>query len=315
MKIRQSVFGSRSERFLYKALKTRWGKRFNLFPSLPFPNIIDIEAGEVTEKEWQFLLKTSVDFTLCEKEGDKPLLSIEFDGLGHGFSRKGKYIQFVPTEDAYRKLKLDLKLRIAWEVGYPFFVVSYEESLPFGWEMDLTIVDGIIGRVLARRHFLEVMNEMSQEELEEHIKILASIYPEGSRDRDGYIQDIVVGEEVQAELLWDPIAKEASKLQEQLLQRHVIKSWSYRFVEEPPVPIPPDFFDTEALKKRIEAINYAVRVGCVYSIATSFGEVEKTAWVRNIEGFGVSPLTISENIAELLALKEVEKRSQDDSVV
>lgn len=315
MKIRQSVFGSRSERFLYKELKTRWGKRFNLFPSLPFSNIIDIEAGEVTEKERQFLFKTSVDFTLCEKEGDKPLLSIEFDGLGHGFSRMGEYIQFMPAEDPYRKLKLDLKLHIAWEVGYPFFVVSYEESFPFDWESDLTVADGIIGRVLAHKHFVEAISEMTQEEIEEHIKLLSSIYPEGSRDRDGYIQDIIVGEEVQAELLWDPIAKEAAKLQGELLRKDIVKSFSSQFLEEPSAPVPRDLFDFETINKRVESLRRAIRIGCLYTIDTSLGKVERTVWVRNIEGFGVSPLTMAKNIAELLALKEVAKRSQDDSVV
>lgn len=314
MKIRENAFNSKSERMLYKALDTKWGNKFNLFPSLPFANIIDIEGAGLTEKEQKFLFTTSVDFTLCEKESDKPMLSIEFDGLGHGFSRRGEYIQFMPTEDPYRKRKLDLKLRIAWDVAYPFFVVSYQESFPFDWQVDLTIVDGIIGRVLAHKHFVEAINGMSQEELEEQIRILSSMdqtfYPEGSRDRHGYIQDIIVGYEVEAETLWDPIVQEIAIFKGELFEKHIIKSFSFQFLlEEPSAPVPRDLFDFETIKKRVEALERATRIGCVYTIDTSFGRVERTAWVRNIEGFGVSPLPMAENIAELLAVKEVQQKA------
>ena len=73
-------------------------------------------------------MKTSIDYTLCTKDG-QPILSIEFDGLGEGFSRQGEYHQQTATVDPYRKLKMDFKLRIARNEAYPFFVVSFEESV------------------------------------------------------------------------------------------------------------------------------------------------------------------------------------------
>lgn len=313
MKIRETAFNSASERTLYKALDTKWGDRFNLFPSLPFANIIDIEGAGLTEKERKFLFATSVDFTLCEKGSDKPMLSIEFDGLGHGFSRRGEYIQFMPAKDPYRKLKLDLKLRIAWNVAYPFFVVSYQESLP-DWQLDLTIVDGIIGQVLAHKHFVESINGMSQEELEEQIRILSSMdqafYPEWSRDRYGYIQDVITMKEIESETLWDPIVQEIAITKGELWGKNILKSFSSQFfLKDPSAPVPRDLFDFETIKKRFEAFAHADWIGCVYTIDTSFGRVERTAWVRNIEGFGVSPLTMAENIAELLAVKEVQQKA------
>lgn len=113
MKVQKTVFTSQSERELFTALQSTWSEHFNLWPSLPFLNVIDVEGHEVIAGEWQQLLKTSVDVTLCTKDDDKPVVSLEFDGMGHGFSRNGEYIQLHPSADPHRKLKFDLKLRIA----------------------------------------------------------------------------------------------------------------------------------------------------------------------------------------------------------
>lgn len=305
MKIRETVFNSYSEHLLYKALKTRWGEAFNLFPSLPFLNIIDIEGGEITEAERQLLSELTVGFTLCEKESDKPLLSIEFDVFGHGFSRFNEYIQILPANDPNWKQKLDLKLRIANEVIYPFFVVSYDESYPFDPELDLTIVDGIIGRVLANKYFGKVLSEIeiSEEDIEKQIKILSAIYPPGTRDRREYIADIITDIEVEAELLWDPIVKKAAELEGELFSKGIIKSWEIRYHEEPPAPL-----DLEALLEL-----YKNKTVCIYGIDTCYGKIEKKVVIRNIEGFGVRSSTIAENIARLLAAKEVYKKFKESS--
>src|ERR1043166_5671135 len=58
-----------------------------------------------------------------------PLLAIEFDGLGHGFSRHGRYFQRVPTpRDKRRAWKLNLKARVANEAAFPFVILSYDEK-------------------------------------------------------------------------------------------------------------------------------------------------------------------------------------------
>src|SRR5437667_9480633 len=147
--IRKSVFGSRGEKELFTSLHSQWGPKFDLWPSLPLAQIIDVEsAGHyLKEKERDFFLKTNIDYTLCTRSG-RPILSIEFDGLGKGFSRRGEYVQQAATADSHRKLKLDLKLKVAKNEKYPFFVVSFEESKALDQNTNLTIVDGIIGQVL-----------------------------------------------------------------------------------------------------------------------------------------------------------------------
>ena len=49
------------------------------------------------------------------------------------------------SDDAKRKLKFDLKLRVSREADYPLFIVSSEEKQSIGPELHQTMVDGIVG--------------------------------------------------------------------------------------------------------------------------------------------------------------------------
>ena len=111
MSIRRTIFGSHNERELFTSIESQWSERgFVLYPSLPFANIFDITRLDVTAEERTFLFKTSIDYTLCTKDG-QPVLSVEFDGLSHGFSRRGEYIAVrdAPSNDPRRHWKLDLR--------------------------------------------------------------------------------------------------------------------------------------------------------------------------------------------------------------
>lgn len=295
--IRKSVFGSRSERELFTSLHTQWRSKFDLWPSLPFAQIIDVETlGQaLSKKERDFFLKTSVDYTLCTKYGS-PVLSIDFDGLGKGFSRNGEYVQQAETVDPYRKLKLDLKLKLAQNEKYPFFIVSFEESNVLDQDINLTIVDGIIGQVLAKKEFLK-STETLYEDYRETIELLPS-----SAQHD-YIQDLVWDAETLAELKWDPIVVLAAKLEHEAYERGIIKSFKTEYLNDPELPKGDPFEDIAAIKKRIDAINNAVRVGCRIIIDTPKIAIVETVWLRNFEDAMVSPLHIASNIAELLAFK------------
>lgn len=221
-----------------------------------------------------FIYKTSVDYTLCKKDG-KPLLSIEFDGLGHGFSKGGEYIQLVPTaKDEYRKLKLDLKLRIANEIGYPLFVVSYDEKEPIGPGLHLTVVDGIIGMTLAGKHFQYLINNLPVDEG------LISTLPE--YELHEYIENLVLEAEVETEIKWNPIESLASEYLRQAKKKGL---WL-------------DVIGFYFPNQNVELKN-AVGVGSI--VETALGEIRKEVWVRDIQGLG-SNLSLS--ISKLLALKE-----------
>lgn len=88
MSVRRTIFDSHNERELFVAIDSYWSSRgFALYPSLPFSNVFDNRQFELSPEEKSFLLKTSLDYTLCTRDG-KPLVSVEFDGLCHGFSRR-----------------------------------------------------------------------------------------------------------------------------------------------------------------------------------------------------------------------------------
>jgi hypothetical protein len=313
MRVKENVFGSKNEKDLFKTLESHWSHEFDLFPSLPFPAIVDIQDAVLSEKERDYLFKTSVDYTLCTKLG-KPIVSVEFDGLCHGFSRNGTFVEVVTSiRDPHRKLKMDLKLAIANKVKYPFFVVSYEEKVPIDKDLTLTIVDGVIGQVLAHLYFEKIINDR----IAENSLLCEDLPPDEEHE---IIQDIVIGTEVEAEYRWNPILKEAGKYQS-ILQRRGLPWMTNRikFHHDPKLPEgnPWDFnnntFNLDIAEKRMMGIQNAERVGVTVSIVTANGELSETAWVRNLEGYGVSPTSLAENIAELILYRNLLSKSDYDN--
>lgn len=309
--IRKSVFGSDNEKELFKTLHSNWSDKFDLWPNLPFTNIIDINAigdFELPDKVKEFLYKTTVDYTLCKKDGN-PLLSIEFDGMGHGFSKNGEYIQLVPTKDGYRKLKLDLKLKVANLLGYPLFVVSYDEKEPIGPGLHLTIVDGIIGMTLALKYWHYLLAKLNSDEKLEYTLSTLSKY-----ERDEYIDDLALNAEVEADIKWNPISSLASKYELEALDKKLIKNIRWDTPEVKNI-----YDNSESYLKDLESLaekrKSATRVGAKVIIDTLFGEISSgDVWVRNIQGYGVDGYTLAIKIAELLAYKKVlDSYSKGDS--
>lgn len=282
--IKKSVFGSKAERELFTSLHSRWTARFDLWPSLPLAQIVDVDSarGYLRDKEFDFFLKTNIDYTLCTKSG-YPILSIEFDGLGKGHSRQGEYIQQEPTLDPHRKLKLDLKLKVAQKEKYPFFVVSFEESKPVHEDVGLTVVDGIIGQVLARQELQESLRTLYDKQ-KDHIE---SLHPSLQYE---YVQDLVWDAEIQAELRWDPIAEQASRYECEAFERGIIRGYKTEYLSDPRLPDGDPFADFSVMEKRISVIKNAVRVGCRIVADTPKVAIIETVWLRNFEDSTVSPL-------------------------
>lgn len=312
MKIRDSVFGSPPERDLYGTLKSRWADKFNLYPSLPFTNIIDIQGADIKEGEKQYLFKTSVDFTLCGKEADKPIMCIEFDGLGHGFSHEGKYIRVRQTKDPFREMKFDLKLRLTRKVSYPYIIVSIEEAQPFSEDLELTMVDGLIGRILAKKRFEELLNERKKElarvDLDSFIDFVET---KGMYEAHGqqytsndYIQDRIRYLEVMADSEYNPVSRQAWLLRNQLTKLGICEGEAGKYVEEPPAPVLRDISDVETLEKRLRVLNDPLtKVGCEVSFKVKGlqKEVSSKVFIRN---FGSDSVSLAKEIATLLAAKK-----------
>jgi len=298
MNIKKSVLGSEPEYELFKSLQNRWSKNFDLWPSLPFSCIVELEKSEpsLSYKERDFFYNTNIDYTLCTKNGS-PVLSIEFDGLGKGFSRNGEYIQIKESRDPHRKLKLDLKIKIAKKLNYPFYVISFEESEELAPDLNLTIVDGIIGQVLTKKEFREKLKTPYDENRE----MIESLPNYAQRE---YVQDLVWDAETIAELRSDPIAELGAKYLHEATEKGIINSWKEEFLNDPPLPEGDPFEDPTILEKRIGLIKNAVRVGYRIIINTPKVVIIEPVWVRNFEDNFISPSHIAKNIAEMLAFKK-----------
>lgn len=297
MSLKKCIFDNASERKLFGHLNSIWGDKFNIYPQLPFTKIFDIETLNIDQKDKDFLLKTNIDYTICDKK-DRPLMCIEFDGLSRGYNRGGEYIQIV--KDKLRKKKLELKLKIAIEHHFPFYIISYDERTYLSEEIHLTVIDGIIGQTIARQKLQDKINEYLELENAKDIIDFMSKYVSKYGYYE-YIQDLVTAAEVDLELTWDPIAKKAAQIMSILSKRGIVTNISSEVLSKPELPEMKDIFDIEGLERRIKSWNDIEWHGCKVSCETPKGKVIEQAWVRNFEGLMASPLVIVENIAMLLA--------------
>lgn len=220
MAIRKSVFGSNSEKRNYEKLCRVWGESYSIYHNLPFLNIVDLnnlqkiipgppyfEKLDVTEIEASRIKKTSVDFTLCDKK-DRPILSIEFDGMQNGFNIGDKYtpdpeFPFVPMP--WRQEIMDLKLKVANGSGYPFFVVGSTQFSDISAKTKMTMVDAIIGEVLANISIKEKIGQGFQPTdigwTDEDFSRLSEY------ERHELIQDWVIGIEVEETMRHNPVER------------------------------------------------------------------------------------------------------------
>ena len=168
---------------------------------------------------------------LIVHEAGQPLLAIDFDGLGKGFDRDGQYVQVEETRDPHRKLKFDFKLRYAKKNGFPYYVVASEEFRRLDKEIELTVVDGIIGSILASRDFDERISAL----MEEHRDTIDSLPPDEQYE---YTQDLVLEQEVMSDIEHNPVTQRVLEVRDQI--QAISGSWSwredYRTYEEPELP-------------------------------------------------------------------------------
>jgi hypothetical protein len=197
LRVKDNIFGSRPERRLYKALEGSWPDKLRLYPGLPFLSVIDWSGARITPIERQYLENTSLDYTACDAATDHPLISVEFDGLGRGFTRDGRYHEVVGGPDPNRQEKMNLKIRLARDAGYPLMVVSYDEATPISDDDELTVTHGLIGSYLSHFYTQERLNEigptldfdgLSEEEQEERVA------------------ELIIDVEVDAMFEWNPLA-------------------------------------------------------------------------------------------------------------
>ena len=301
MTVKKSVFGSRGEERGFRSIEHMWGEEYRVFPQVPFSALFEPDASWRDTSNLFF--KTSIDYVLCTNEGE-PLLAIDFDGLGRGFDRDGQYVQVEETgEDPHRKLKFDFKLRYAKKSDFPYYVVASDEFRHLGQGIELTVVDGIIGTVLANRDFDDRISAL----VEEHRDAIDKLPPDEQYE---YTQDLVIDQGAMSDLDYNPITQKVLAIRSQIEAISGSWSWveSYRHCEEPKLPDLEGlewYGSVESFKARIAAISEVERVGCVFTLSdTPVGEVSDIVWMRNVGSYPQS-LTLVRKFAELLACSKL----------
>jgi hypothetical protein len=298
MRVSTSIFDSKAEREAFLALESRWSPKIKPYPQLPLAKLVKLDASDkLTGGQRRFFYATNVDYTFCVDDG-RPLFSVEFDGIGGGYSSSGKYRQARATVDPHRQLKMDFKLRVSDQVGYPLVVVSFDELQALEGKESLTILDGIVAQFVTRREEDALFKEL----LDDHAGTIEQLV--GS-ERNEYMEDLVLQAGVLAELEHDPIAIARMEAQHEAarfdLSRHR-KEWVF----DPPLPDLSEGWlpSVESVKARIDGWANARRVGVRAEVPTPLGAVVKTVWLRNIgHGSCLTPHLIAEEVALMLAFR------------
>jgi hypothetical protein len=316
MGVRETVFGSNAERRHYYKLARQWGDKYQIFPQLPFleiftrENLFDwntLKPFTISNREFNWLKKTSIDYTLCD-ENDKPLVCIDFDGLQDGFSVGTEY-RFRGNESCpYRCQWTEVKLKVAHGSLFPYFVVGYHEFKDFG-DLQLTMVDGVIGEVLAG---MQVYRQSQEGFQPEAYGLTQEQFDALDPDRQAlYQQDWFDGIHVEADMSHNPISIKIHEMQEKL---HYIANhkWLWHPQPDPAVTGP-------ERQRLLNKASYCVCCCWLHSESTikqadinNMGEnafVTATVWLPNFCGpFLGMPSMLAEKLSSLLAYYKASKK-------
>jgi hypothetical protein len=177
--MKRSIFDSESEKRVYRKIQSRWSKYVEVYPQIPVRNVIgyhEIKSLDMPDEAKDYLLNTAFDFVVCELKTAKPILAIEFDGIGGGFSQDEQYISnVVPLNDPYRKLKMERKLEACMFSMVPLVVLSFIECEFINQRSDmLMVIDAIIGQALECQYY--------NKNIAEHSKSLAEAFQSGGSE-------------------------------------------------------------------------------------------------------------------------------------
>jgi hypothetical protein len=309
VKLSRSIFDSGSEREVFRALEQRWSEKLRLYPQLPLSKIVVLEPTDrLSDGERRTFFATNVDYTFCDQR-DRPLFSIEFDGIGGGFDRDGQYQQARATSDPYRKLKMDFKLRVTRDLGYPLLVVSFDELETIDAKDSLTILDGIVARFVVMREEPKLIEQL----LDDNADLLSGLQP---WEADDVIQDLVLQAGVLAEMENDPLERARWDALADADRYGLSGGHSTTWLYDPPLAEPdgigPFGISPDLVLQRAAGMNRADRVGCCAIVDTPLGEVTRTVWLRNVgRSAGLMMEFVAENAALMLAFRHAASRMSE----
>ena len=293
MTVKKSVFASKGEERGFQSIEHTWGDNYRVLPQFPFSALF--EPDRSIRDSSNYFYKTSIDYVFCTKEGE-PILAIDFDGLGEGYIRDGQYVQGNESNQRNRKWGFDFKIQYADKNNFPYYVVASGEFKNLGEEISLTIVDGIIGSVLAKRGFDDQIPLL----IEEQRGFIDNLPP---HERQDYIQDLVLAQELDSDVKYSKIFEKMVEIKDANPGLDSL-GVGYSYFEDPALPDlegPLPFGSPESLSARSAAMEHVETLGCVCTLYdTPVGEVSEVATMRNI-GHSFQYLSLLGEIAELSA--------------
>jgi hypothetical protein len=305
MGLRDNVFASKAERRNYYKLRRSWEKDYFIYPNLPFlavfkPSpLIDsrtLQPLTLTDLELARLKKTSIDYTLCDRD-DRPLVCIEFDGLQEGVNVGTRYHTAKPAGDQWRDEILSLKLKVAHGSLFPFFIVSSSEFKDIEQDVQLTILDGIIGEVVSSRRtherfaqgFSPTFVGLTQEQFDDLLP----------HDQHELVQDWVWGVEVEEDLEHNPVVRLSAEMAMELGAHR----WSFTYTTYP--ELPSDAGPVERGRLLRDAVLYS---GVKMTLHTDdCGDIVTSVMLPNFQTPAFSGLGLTEDIAKIIGMRRYKR--------
>ena len=324
---------SDTERDVLIELERKWNDKLQIIPQLPLNMLITVAKEDIIDMPNEFrdttnetmsngelidavlssYNTTTVDFTICN-ESKVPLFSIEFDGFGKGFSRDDTYYstykKFIQRDD-YENLcwTRNTKLRLCRDKEYPIIFISMTETDISKFPDQISILDVIIGKFMAKNKTTDYMDQASARDTVERLGLT------DYNDVADIFEDEYFRAEGESERDWNPAAKAFSEMQLRL-GTHLMRefrishfppwSWRFRLYTERPLQGPiwdngclPYQLDIGKAEQIIAGVTLLVGKNCI---------VEKFVEVRNFNCQSIDPVEICFDIAELLAFRKACKK-------
>jgi hypothetical protein len=221
--VRKSIYDSWAEEQAGRRLRYQWSRRFEVYDHQPLLSVLGVDLRELPPIERQLAKSMSFDFTFTTR-GGRPVLSIEYDGLGQGFSSfdgwallAGKFSDaagYHPQQldlavDPRRIDKMRFKLKAAAQAMYPVIVVGPPEVRDLAPGLRLSVLDGMIGRYLAGLR------------LPAEAQAALDAEPPTERLDPELAADLLAGVELGVLIDEDPIERLSIDVREDLLERGV----------------------------------------------------------------------------------------------
>jgi hypothetical protein len=271
-----SIFDSQAERELYRRLNFKWSRKVDVFAQVSCRSVFKdgkIRTLGLPEKGRQYLCGADLDFVVCQPSTGEPILIIEFDGIGGGYSRDGKYVLMRAVEnDPHRKLKLDRKLQAASATGIPMVVLSFEEvQVLTNRKHSHSVLDGVISHFLAAPMVHQYVGQAA-----------ASLGPDAT---DSQLQDAILGAELDAEYTHNPIARNILEMWKGL----PISGHGFAFLRDRPGFVGMEHRITGGLKKTGNSAQCKILV-------------KHALYIRDFDAGGLSTLHVLNQLGEYCLL-------------